>query len=95
MLNITPNERDLLNASGALTEDDFGEEILAGLTVGESQFVLDSEKFGADQLPNQLRERFLTLRIQHRRARVLLSAVRLKLVLPTKPRSDEIGRAHV
>lgn len=85
MLNISPEERNLLNASGALATDQAGEEILAGLTVEESEFVLRLEKQGADQLPSHMREHFLALRIQHRKARIILSSEKLNFMMPPKP----------
>lgn len=73
MLKIGTVERQLLNASGALTTDGLGKEILAGLTVAESEFVLNAESCGDEQLAPDAREMYLRLRIRHRQARMVLA----------------------
>ena len=71
MLNINHKTRILLRAMGALEVNDDGDEVLAGLTLSESNFMLaigqqePQERDAGDMfLTNQLRHRHLEARLQ-------------------------------
>lgn len=85
MLNLGATERKVLAASGALTNNGAGEEVLAGLTVEETVFALRVEQTGTDCLATAEREKYLKLMIRHRRARILLAAQSVTARPPSAP----------
>ena len=71
MLNINHKTRVLLRAMGALQINEDGDEVLAGLTLSESNFMLavgqqepQARDAGDMFLTNQLRHRHLEARLQ-------------------------------
>lgn len=77
MLELREIERQLLSAACALTTDDLGNEILAGLDENESIFVVSADRLGSESLQGLEREKYLGLMIRHRRERILLAAASL------------------
>lgn len=81
MLNINDIERSLLDATSAITVNEFGQEVLADLNLAESQFVLTTEKCGKENVSEVELQRYLNLMVRHRSARILIAA---RKVMPNR-----------
>lgn len=78
MLILHDVERQLLLASGALGQDESGAEILVGLTVLETEYVLKADQSGTELMSTEQREKYLALVIKHRCARISLATEQIK-----------------